>query len=67
VKDGVAPLPPGGLPNTNCAPPLLLLLLLLVLVLVLLVLGLATKDAPVVLMIDTGTPSTPGTRFRYNA
>jgi hypothetical protein len=66
VKDGVAPLPPGGLPNTNCAPPLLLLLLLL-LVLVLLVLGLATKDAPVVLMIDTGTPSTPGTRFRYNA
>ena len=56
------------MPNTNCAPPLLLLLLLvLVLVLVLLVLGLATKDAPVVLMIDTGTPSTPGTRFRYNA
>ena len=64
MKDGVAPLLPGGLPNTNCAPPLLLVL---VLVLLLLVLGLATKDAPVVLMIDTGTPSTPGTRFRYNA
>ena len=55
MKDGVAPLLPGGLPNTNCAPPLLLVL---VLVLLLLVLGLATKDAPVVLMIDTRTRNT---------